>query len=175
MPSPPSEPRRPRRIVAVNGSASPLGRCHGLAQAAVDAGGDGWVIDLADFGADALLGRNPDGYLSGAIAAVAEAEWVVLVSPERRGTYSTTVHAFLDLLPDDALRDKRVLLGGTTSDRFQFASLDEALRSAAEALGGTVDDESVYGMAEDFAGDGRPGPELMRTFQRTLRLGTTQD
>ena len=67
-------------LVAVSSGDSPNSKTRALAQAALEVGGGGHLIDLIDLPADALLGRGHDQSVDEAVATAAGAWWWPLPS-----------------------------------------------------------------------------------------------
>ncbi|MFI5982575.1 NADPH-dependent FMN reductase [Streptomyces sp. NPDC051555] len=132
--------------------------------------------------ADLLAARSGQPELRRALAAVAEADGLVIATPVYKASYTGLLKAFLDLLPQDGLAGKTVLPLATGGSLAHVLTLDYALRPVLTALGARhvttgrfVLDSSVE------RGDGpdrlRPEAELdlfqaVDEFAEALRLRT---
>ena len=104
------------RIAALAGSPSAWSRSAALLREAVLTlplpPGDVLHAEIAirDLPAAALLHANAhEPAVARALAQVQAAEWVLVATPIYKAAYSGVLKLFLDLLPPDALRGKRVL------------------------------------------------------------------
>jgi FMN reductase len=70
-----------------------------------------------------------------ALDAVARADLIVVATPIYKAAYSGLLKAFLDLLPRDALRGKKVLPMSTGGSLSHLLALDYALKPVLSALG----------------------------------------
>jgi FMN reductase len=99
------------------------------------------LVTLRNLPPDSLLRDAPAlGATAEALAAVAAADALLIGTPVRKGSFSGLLKAFLDLLPDGALRGKQVLVIGTGA---QPGALDESLRPVLRALGATAIDSLI--------------------------------
>ncbi len=80
----------------------------------------------ADFGHPAVVA---------AAAQVERAEVIVVATPVYKAAYSGVLKAFLDLLPQTALKGKTVLPLATGGSPHHMLALDYALRPVLQALG----------------------------------------
>ncbi|MBT0570181.1 NADPH-dependent FMN reductase [Curvibacter sp. CHRR-16] len=80
---------------------------------------------LADFG-------HPS--ISRALGEVAQADVVVVATPVYKAAYSGVLKAFLDLLPQDGLKNKVVLPLATGGSPHHMLALDYALRPVLQSL-----------------------------------------
>ena len=109
-------------------------------------------IVLRDLPAAALVrARANDPLIRRAREQVAEARLVVIATPIYKASYSGLLKTFLDLLPQDALRDKTVLALGTGGSAAHLLALDYALRPVLAALGARHILDSVYAVDTQFA------------------------
>lgn len=93
------------------------------------------TIDVRELPAEALLGADlQDPTIREALQAIADAHGLVIASPVYKAAYTGVLKAFLDLLPQFALRGKVVLpiLSGGTSAH--VLALDYALRPVLQSL-----------------------------------------
>ena len=82
---------------------------------------------------------------------VAAARLVVIATPIYKASYSGLLKTFLDLLPQDALRGKTVLVLGTGGSVAHLLALDYALRPVLAALGARHILDSIYAVDAQFA------------------------
>lgn len=96
------------------------------------------LLAVRDLPAEALVHADfADPAIRTAIAAVENADALVVASPVYKAAYSGVLKSFLDLLPQFALRGKAVLpvlTGGTPA---HVLALDYALRPVLTSLGAT--------------------------------------
>lgn len=93
------------------------------------------VIHMRDLPAQALLHAeftHPE--IRSATQLVADAQAIVIATPIYKAAYSGLLKAFLDLLPQDGLRDKLVLPIATAGSQSHFLALDYSLRPVLTAL-----------------------------------------
>jgi FMN reductase len=92
-------------------------------------------LQVRDLPAKALLHADfADLALKRAIDAVAEADAIVIATPIYKASYTGVLKAFLDLLPQDGLKDKVVLPLATGGSQSHMLALDYALRPVLHAL-----------------------------------------
>jgi FMN reductase len=82
-----------------------------------------------------LLGDSEHRTVRAAIAAVHRASAIVVATPVYKAAYSGVLKVFLDLLPQDALKDKVVLPLATGGSPNHMLALDYALRPVLQSLG----------------------------------------
>jgi len=82
---------------------------------------------------------------------VAAARVVVIATPIYKASFSGLLKAFLDLLPQDALRGKTVLVLGTGGSAGHLLALDYALKPVLAALGARHILDSIYAVDAQFA------------------------
>jgi FMN reductase len=96
---------------------------------------DSSLLDLRDLPAEDLLRARVDAPdIAAALARLAAARGVIVVTPVYKAAYSGMLKTFLDLLPQFGLRDKVVLplaMGGTIA---HVLSIDYALRPVLSSL-----------------------------------------
>ncbi|MEY9887060.1 FMN reductase [Catenulispora sp. MAP12-49] len=164
-------------ILAVSGSPSPTSRtAAALDHAAAWLASQGHatkhlaVRDLPP--ADLLAGTRATLAVREAIAAVAQADGVIIASPIYKASYTGVLKAFLDLLPENALAGKVVLPVATGGTVGHLLAIDYALRPVLTALGADhvvpgrflLDSDIVRGES----GDARLAPEADRRLTDTL-------
>jgi FMN reductase len=102
-------------------------------------------LQVRDLPGTALLQadfRNAE--LAAACALVAQSDAVVIATPVYKAAYSGVLKAFLDLLPQDGLKDKLVLPLATGGSQSHMLALDYALRPVLSALGARHVLPSIY-------------------------------
>lgn len=82
---------------------------------------------------------------------VAAARLVLIATPIYKAAYSGLLKTFLDLLPQDALRGKTVLVLGTGGSNAHLLALDYALKPVLAALGARHILDSIYAVDAQFA------------------------
>ncbi len=93
-------------------------------------------VVLRDTPAEALLHAQFDHPLiRQALDEVAQAQVVLVATPIYKAAYSGLLKTFLDLLPQDGLRDKTVLPLATGGSIAHLLALDYALKPVLSALG----------------------------------------
>lgn len=155
--------RRPRRLVVVNAGVSDPSstRLLGdrLAQKALDALGGAGVeatigtIDLASLAVDTaramISGIKSDG-LETAIDAVAASDALILVTPVYKAGVSGILKSFLDILDNDLLIAKPVIVGGTGGSSRHAMVPDEHLRPILAFFRAMPVPTSVYAAPDDW-------------------------
>lgn len=102
-------------------------------------------LQVRDLPAQALLQAHFDNAeLNRAKELVSDAEAVVIATPVYKAAYSGVLKAFLDLLPQDGLKNKLVLPLATGGGESHMLALDYALRPVLSALGALRVLASVY-------------------------------
>ncbi|MYW05535.1 NADPH-dependent FMN reductase [Streptomyces sp. SID3343] len=139
------------------------------------------TLAVRDLPAEALLHADfADPHLRAAVAAVADADALVIASPVYKAAYSGVLKTFLDVLPQFALRGKEilpVLTGGTPA---HVLALDYALRPVLTSLGADhvaqgwfVHERFVNPTGEEIEPEGAaPLNELVDSFSARLRRST---
>lgn len=116
--------------------------------------------------------------LAAAVEQVLAADAVLVATPIYKAAYSGLLKAFLDLLPQDGLRGKRVLLLATGGSPGHLLALDYALKPVLAALGARHIADAVYAVDHQLvpqAGGGHmPDAELLARLDRAL-AGLAQD
>lgn len=127
--------------VMISGSPTAGSRLNGLTrysqQKLLELGIEAEIITVIDLPSEDLLRANfQHPAIRESLALVSGASAVIIASPVYKAAYSGLVKTFLDLLPQDGLRDKLVLplfIGGTIA---HLLSVDYALKPVVAALGG---------------------------------------
>ena len=128
------------KIVGIQGSPSATSRSDSLlvlAQSLLQGvATSAHSIAVRELPAQALLHAQVDHPLiRQALAKVHEAQVILIATPIYKAAYSGVLKAFLDLLPQDALRGKTVLPLATGGSIAHLLALDYALKPVLSALG----------------------------------------
>jgi len=128
------------KIVGILGSPSATSRSASLlqlAQARLQPVATGLrSISVRELPAEALLhAQFEHPLIRQALDEVAQAQVVLVSTPIYKAAYSGLLKAFLDLLPQDGLRDKTVLPLATGGSIAHLLALDYALKPVLSALG----------------------------------------
>jgi FMN reductase len=128
-----------RLIVTLSGSPSSPSRSQALADRVGarlrDLGFEVATINVRDLPAAALLqARTEDPRIQEALALIARAEGVVLVTPVYKAAYTGVLKSFLDLLPQFGLAGKVALPLATGGTVAHVLAIDYALRPVLAAL-----------------------------------------
>ncbi|MGX7673631.1 FMN reductase [Plantactinospora sp. DSM 117369] len=118
------------------------------------------VVELRDLGHDVvnhLLAGFPPEALNRALETVAAADGLIVVTPIFNASYSGLFKAFFDVLGDDALVDRPVLIGATGGTARHSLALEHALRPMFSYLRAVVVPTSVFAAPEDWAGGSAQG------------------
>jgi len=121
--------------------------------------------------ADLLLARAETPAIRAAIAAVRDADLVLVATPVYKAAYSGLLKTFLDLLPPDALRGKLVLPLATGGSPGHLLALEYALKPVLAALGARHLLDAVFvpdNAWRDRAG-GEPAAEVVERIDEALR------
>jgi len=109
-------------------------------------------LNVRDLPAKALLHADfADLALKRAIDAVAEADAIVIATPIYKASYTGVLKAFLDLLPQDGLKDKLVLPLATGGSQSHLLALDYALRPVLQALDARQVFTSIYATSQQLS------------------------
>lgn len=104
--------------------------------------------------------------LADAIAAVEEADVLVIASPVYNGSYSGLFKAFTDLVRMDALIGTPVVLGATGGSLRHALAVDQELRPLFSVLQATTVPTGVFAAPEDWLAPGEPGDVLAARIDR---------
>jgi FMN reductase len=109
-------------------------------------------LNVRDLPAKALLHADfADLSLKRAVDAVAEADAIVIATPIYKASYTGILKAFLDLLPQDGLKDKLVLPLATGGSQSHMLALDYALRPVLQALDARQVFTSIYATSQQLS------------------------
>lgn len=133
------------------------------------------VVELRDHAHDLmnhlLLGFPPPA-LEDVLTAVEGADGLIAVTPIFNASYSGLFKSFFDVLGDQALVDKPVLLGATGGTARHSLATEHALRPLFAYLRAVAVPTAVFAASEDWAGDtlhariDRAAGELAREIDR---------
>lgn len=164
-------------IVSISGSPSQRSRSAWLLQLAqsrlTDDENVARFIAVRDLPAGALLAADAGAPpIRAAIDAIAQAELVIVATPIYKAAYSGLLKAFLDLLPQDALRGKTVLPLATGGSLAHLLALDYALKPVLAALGARDILDGVFATDAQLAplpgGAYAPDDALLARLERAL-------
>ncbi|HEX6703706.1 MAG TPA: NADPH-dependent FMN reductase [Albitalea sp.] len=165
-------------IVCISGSPSPRSRSAWLlqlAQARLEASEHTHhTIVVRDLPAHALVTADArDASLRSAIARTVDAQLLVIATPIYKAAYSGLLKIFLDLLPQDALRDKAVLPIATGGSLGHLLAVDYALKPVLSALGARHILDGVFAtdaqLPAHASGGYAPDEALVERLERALR------
>ncbi|HEY1487004.1 MAG TPA: FMN reductase [Micromonosporaceae bacterium] len=134
-------------------------------------GGDGRVevrvIEVRDHARDVanhLVSGFPSPALKTALDTVAGADGVIAVAPTFRASISGLFKSFVDVLDENALAGKPMLLGATGGSARHSLVLEHALRPVFTYMHAVCVPTSVFAATDDWA-----GPETARLHARIER------
>lgn len=138
---------------------------------------EGWHADsilVRDLPAEDLMYARLDSpAIQEAHALIDQATVVVVATPVYKAAYSGVLKAFLDLLPQDALKGKTVLPIATGGSHAHLLAIDYALKPVLCALGATHILRGVYlldaHLKVDEAGNLEIEAELEQRLQEALK------
>ncbi|MFI7585722.1 FMN reductase [Spongisporangium articulatum] len=105
--------------------------------------------------------------LQAVLDAVVAADGVIAVTPTFNASFSGLFKSLFDVLPDQALADKPVLLGATGGTARHSLVLEHALRPMFSYMHAAPVGTAVYAATEDWAGsDGGSAPGLEHRIDR---------
>ena len=108
-------------------------------------------LQVRDLPATALLHADcSDLGIKRALAAVADADAIVIATPVYKASYTGILKAFLDLLPQDGLAGKLVLPLATGGGQSHMLALDYALRPVLHALDARQVLTSIYATSQQL-------------------------
>jgi FMN reductase len=150
------------RLVAVVGAVTPPGRLNAAVQLAVEAasgraGVSASLLSLADFRLGFADGRPPerlDDDTAKIVAALTEADCVLLASPVYRASFTGALKNLLDLTPLETLRGKPIGIVAMGASSHHYLGVDWHLRAVLAWFGALVAPTSVYLESAHFK-DGR--------------------
>ncbi|CCK28328.1 NADPH-dependent FMN reductase [Streptomyces davaonensis JCM 4913] len=118
------------------------------------------VVELRDLAVE--IAHNftngfPGRKLSAAQQAVTEADGLIVVTPVFSASYSGLFKSFFDVLEQDALAGKPVLIAATGGTARHSLVLEHALRPLFAYLHAVVVPTGVYAASEDWGAEGLDG------------------
>jgi FMN reductase len=131
------------------------------------------VVELREHARDianALVTGFPSGALRDALDAVAGAHGVIAVTPTFRASYSGLFKSFIDVLDDDPLAGKPVLIAATGGSARHSLVLDHAMRPVFAYLRAVVVPTSVFAATEDWSGEAQSAPLRSRIERAAAEL-----
>jgi FMN reductase len=111
------------------------------------------IVELRDHAhalVDSLLTGFPSPELGSAIETVKAADGLIAVTPIFTASYSGLFKTFFDVVGNDALDGKPVLLGATAGTARHSLALDHALRPLFAYLRAVVVPTAVFAASEDW-------------------------
>jgi FMN reductase len=115
------------------------------------------VIELREHAralADALVTGFASGALRSALDSVREADAVIAVTPVFAASYSGLFKSFFDVLDEETLAGKPVLVGATAGTARHSLVVEHAMRPLFSYLHAVVVPTGVFAASEDWAGGG---------------------
>ena len=139
-------------LVVVVGAVTPPGRLdaamhYAVEQASARPGARATLLNLAEHRVSFADGRPPDRFSDDTgrvVAALEEADAVLLASPVYRGTFTGALKNLLDLTPVEALRSKPVGIVAMGATTHHYLGVDWHLRAVLAWFGALVAPTSVY-------------------------------
>ncbi|MBC2905930.1 CE1759 family FMN reductase [Streptomyces cupreus] len=118
------------------------------------------VVELRDLAVE--IAHNftngfPGRKLAAAQAAVTEADGLIVVTPVFSASYSGLFKSFFDVLEQDALAGKPVLIAATGGTARHSLVLEHALRPLFAYLKAVIVPTGVYAASEDWGAEGLDG------------------
>jgi FMN reductase len=128
------------------------------------------TLRLRDLPAQALIHADfKNERIQQAIQAVAQASLIVIATPVYKAAYSGLLKVFLDLLPQDGLRDKTVWSLATGGSLAHLLALDYALGPVLASLGARKHLDPVFAtdaqLTRDASGAYRISDELTQRLK----------
>ncbi|MEN5284362.1 FMN reductase [Stenotrophomonas lactitubi] len=159
---------RPLRIVAVSGGLQRPSRAATLAEHLLDLIGEGvpcdqHLIELGELApqlAGALWRSQLPETVERQLAAVEQADVLVVATPVYRGSYTGLFKHFFDFIDQDALVDTPILLAATGGSERHALMIDHQLRPLFSFFQARTLPLGVYATDRDFA-DGRVHDEAL--------------
>jgi FMN reductase len=127
------------------------------------------IVELRDH-AHELVDNLVTGFappdLRQVVDAVSSADGLIAVSPIFTASYSALFKAFFDVLDDDALTDKPVLMGATGGTERHSLALEHAFRPMFSYLRAVVAPTAVYAASTDWGRSERGASRLTSRIDR---------
>ncbi len=166
---PATRPRSPYRIAMINGGLGDPSSTRMLAERVVTSlrAGAGAVeqievstLTLRDLAVDiaqATVAGVTSRALTQAIDAVSNSDGAILATPIYKATFSGLFKSFIDLLDNDALLARPVILAATGGSARHALAVDMALRPLAGYLRALAVPTALYAAPEDWSTSGPSG------------------
>lgn len=126
------------------------------------------VFELRDSAHD-VVNNMLTGFAAPSLRAILEtvtgADGIIAVTPIFNTSYSGLFKSFLDVMPDDSLVDKPVMVAATGGTARHSLALEYALRPMFAYLRAAVTPTAVFASSDDWGGDSAEGT-LHRRIQR---------
>ncbi|QXG76384.1 FMN reductase [Modestobacter sp. L9-4] len=128
--------------------------------AALQARGEDATVEVVELRAhahdlaDALVTGFPNAALRTAVDTVVGADGLIAVTPVFSASYSGLFKTFFDVLDNDALTGKPVLMGATAGSPRHSLVLEHAVRPLFSYLRAVTVPTAVFAAADDWAGGG---------------------
>jgi FMN reductase len=129
------------------------------------------VIELREHAhdlADNMLTGFPSGDLRTAVDAVVQADGLIAVTPIFTASYSGLFKTFFDVLDNESLVGKPVLIGATGGTARHSLALEHAVRPMFAYLRSVVVPTAVYAASEDWGTAGTGGRALADRIDRAV-------
>ncbi|WP_128376019.1 FMN reductase [Streptomyces cavernae] len=127
------------------------------AAAAERTGAEVQVVELRELAVEIahnLTNGFPGPQLGGALDAVKAADGLIVVTPVFSASYSGLFKSFFDVMDEDALAGKPVLIAATAGTARHSLVLEHALRPLFAYLKAVVVPTAVFAASEDWGADG---------------------
>lgn len=129
-------------------------------------------LDVCDLPPKALLHADfHDADIIAAIAQVAEAQALVIATPIYQASYTGILKLFLDILPQDGLKNKLVLPLAVGGSQSHMLVIDYALRPVLQALSAELVLPGIYATSAQLKGAGGQGYAVEETLVTRLEQG----
>ena len=135
------------------------------------------LVSVRELPAQALMqAQFADLAIQDAVRKVSRAHVVLVATPIYKAAYSGLLKSFLDLLPQDGLRDKTVLPLATGGSPAHLLALDYALKPVLSTLGARDILDAVYAsdaqiarLATDHGESFAVSEDIVQRVERSLR------
>jgi FMN reductase len=170
------------KILAISGSPTHPSRTYSLlelaAQQLQQTGIHTDIISVRDIPAEDLaFGRYDSPALASPKALIAAADGIIICTPIYKASYTGVLKAFLDLLPQKALKDKVILPMATAGTMAHLLAIDYSLKPVLSELGAGHFISTVYAIDRqiDRQPDGsiKLDDEISQRFNQSLQELTT--
>jgi FMN reductase len=143
------------QVILISGSPAERSKSSSLLAYARDSlgalGVTSQMIGVRDFPAEDLIQARYDSpAFAGAVRLIAGARGLVVATPIYKAAYSGGLKALLDVLPQQAFRDKTILPIATGGSPAHQLAIDYALKPVLSALGASDIQQGVYIVDSQF-------------------------